>query len=145
MRGLSAAAALLAIAACTGPAGAQAAGDAFAGTWAFQTEPYTAGQGQVGAVMSGIAIIAPEQNHRYDIRMLVHEYISQGERSVLLTARETCHGEVQEAQFSITCEMAEPLEGYQPDTFVVQAGEADELLGVLTSASSAQVTFSRLR
>ena len=138
------AAALLAATACTEPAGAQA-GDAYAGTWAFQTEPYGAGQRQVAAVMSGVAIITPAGGARYDIKLVAHEYITQGAQSVLLTARERCQGEVQEAQFNITCELAEPLEGYEPDNFLVQSGEADQLVGVLTSAASAQVTFTRVR
>lgn len=141
MRALAFAAAL---AAMTGVAHAQA-GDAYVGTWAFQTQPYEAGQAQVMAIMSGTAVITAAARDRYDIKLLVHEYVTQGERSLTLTARENCRGEVQDGQFSITCEMAEPLEGYQPDSFVLQQGEADELLGVLASASSAQVTFSRLR
>ncbi len=144
MRGLTMAAALLVTAACTGPAGAQA-GDAYTGTWAFQTAPYGAGQGEVAALMSGVAIITPASNSRYDIKLVAHEYVTQGAQSALLTARESCHGEVQEAQFNITCEMAEPLEGYEPDNFLVQAGEADQLVGVLASAASAQVTFTRVR
>lgn len=146
MRGWTIAAALLAATACTGPAGAQAeAGDAYVGTWAFQTAPYAAAQGQVAAVMSGVAVVTPGADHQYDIRLIAHEYITQGARSVMLTARETCRGEVQDAQFAITCQMAEPLEGYQPDAFVLQAGEADEMLGVVSNDSSPQVTFTRLR
>ena len=86
MRGLAVGTALLAIAACTGSAGAQAT-DAYVGTWAFQTSPYTAGNGQVGAVMSGVAVMAAGENHRYDIRMLVHEYITRGAQSVVKIRR----------------------------------------------------------
>ena len=42
-------------------------------------------------------------------------------------------------------QMAEPLECYEPDTFVLQAGEADQLVGVLQSNDTSQVTFSRIR
>jgi hypothetical protein len=132
-----------ALAAMTGVAHAQAS-DPYVGTWAFQTQPYEAGQAQVMAIMSGVAVITPGAGNRYDIKLLANEYVTQGQQSLMLTARENCHGEVQDGQFAITCEMAEPLEGYEPDTFVVQQGEADEMLGVLSSASSAQVTFSRL-
>jgi hypothetical protein len=145
MRAMTIAAALVA-AACgaPAPAGAQS-GDAYAGTWAFQTEPYTAASGAVAAVMSGVAIISANGGEGYAIRLLSHEYVTQGAQSVMLTARQTCRGEVQGAQFNISCEMAEPLEGYTPDNFVLQAGEADQLLGVLASGASAQVTFSRVR
>lgn len=141
MRGLALAAALLAM---TGVSYAQNA-DPYVGNWAFQTEPYAAGQGEVMAMMSGVAIVTDGAGGHYDIKLLSHEYITQGTRSVTLTARQNCQGEPQGGQFSITCEMAEPLEGYQPDSFVLQQGEADEMMGVLASASSAQVTFSRLR
>jgi hypothetical protein len=141
MRALALAAALTAM---TGAASAQN-GDPYVGTWAFQTQPYEAGQAQVMAIMSGVAVITDGAGDRYDIKLLAQEYITQGQQSLTLTARENCQGEVQDGQFSVTCALAEPLEGYQPDSFVLQQGEADEMLGVLASASSAQVTFSRLR
>lgn len=148
MRGLMIAAAAV-LAACTAaaptPAGAQATGD-LAGTWAFQTQSY--GNEQVGAVMSGVAIMTGSAPNRYDIRLLTNELMvnrATGE-SRLLTARQTCTGEMDGGQFSIACQMAEPLEGYSPDNFVLQAGEnADQLVGALSSATSATVTFTRTR
>lgn len=134
----------VALATMTGAAHAQSA-DPYVGTWAFQTQPYSAGQGGVLAVMSGVAVISDGAGENYQIKLLAHEFITQGERSLTLTARQNCEGEVQGGQFSISCELAEPLEGYQPDAFVLQQGEADEMMGVLASAASAQVTFSRLR
>ena len=41
---------------------------------------------------------------------------------------------------------AEPLDGYEPDNFILQPGEgSDQLVGALSSATSATVTFNRLR
>ena len=143
MRGASIAAALMLSAACTGQAGAQVDGT-FQGTWALQSEPYSAGAGTV-AIMSGVAVMRPESSG-YAIQLLINELVTQGAQSVTITARETCRGAMDGAQFNITCEMAEPLEGYAPDTFVLQAGEnADQLVGALVSSSSSQVTFTRLR
>lgn len=130
-------------AACSQPATAQVDAS-LDGVWAFQTQPYAAGQG-VGAVMSGVAILRAEASG-YAIQLLANELVTQGDRSVTITARETCRGEWQDAQFMINCELAEPLEGYQPDNFVLQAGEgADQLIGVLSSTASAQATFTRVR
>ncbi|MEZ5995070.1 MAG: hypothetical protein R3C25_04895 [Hyphomonadaceae bacterium] len=147
MRGLLAAAALALATACSAPqqAAAQASGD-FSGTWAFQTQSY--GSDQVGAVMSGAAILTSgaTQGH-YDVRLLAHELLVNRDtgQSRMLTARETCTGVDDGAQVTITCQMAEPLEGYSPDDFVLQRGEADELVGVLGSNANSQVTFTRLR
>lgn len=115
----------------------------FEGVWAFQTQPYVAGPGTV-ALMSGAAQMRAESGG-YAIQLVAHELITQGGQSALITARETCRGELESAQFTITCELAEPLEGYAPDTFVLQAGEPDQLVGVLESAASGQVTFTRIR
>ncbi|MFN3463392.1 MAG: hypothetical protein ACK4X1_04880 [Terricaulis sp.] len=120
-------------------------GDAFEGTWAFQTQSY--GTEQVGAIMSGAAVITREAPNRYAIRLLANERLVNRDtgQGAFLTARQTCTGVNDDGQFTITCQMAEPLEGYQPDNFVLQAGEADQLVGVLNSNASSQVTFSRLR
>jgi hypothetical protein len=134
---LFAAAAALALAA---PASAQQASD-LTGTWAFQTAPY--GNEQFGIVMSGVAVIAGE-----DVRLLANELIIEraSGRSQTLTARQTCRAENADGQISITCQMAEPLQGYEPDNFILQPGEgSDQLVGALSSATSATVTFTRLR
>jgi hypothetical protein len=126
------------------PASAQS-DDPFAGTWAFQTMSY--GSEQVGAIMSGAAIVRRAATNRYDIQLLANERLvnrATGE-TMLLTARQTCTGERDGGQFMIECQLAEPLEGYEPDNFVLQQGEADQLVGVLSSNASPQVTFTRLR
>lgn len=142
MRGFLIAAALVAVA--TPMASAQSR-DAFAGTWAFQTESY--GTEQVGAIMSGAAVITRQAANRYSIQLISNERLVNREtnQSAFLTARQTCTGANDDSQFTITCQMAEPLEGYEPDTFVLQTGEADQLVGVLQSNDTSQVTFSRIR
>jgi len=145
MRGMMIAAALLAACSATTQAGAQGADD-YAGTWAFQTTLY--GSQQVGAYMSGVAVMSRTGAGRYDIRLMANERLVNrltGETR-LLVAHQTCTGEQIGAQFSITCQLAEPLEGYQPDNFLLQQGEeAGQLVGVLDSANHAQVTFTRMR
>lgn len=142
MRGLMIAAAMFA--ACAAPASAQTGGD-LSGTWAFQTQSY--GTEQVGAVMSGAAVFTASAPNRYDIRLLTHELLVNRDtgQSRLLTARQNCTGVNEDGQINVTCRMAEAVEGYEPDNFVLQTGETDQLLGVLSSATSAQVTFSRMR
>ncbi|MEZ5956483.1 MAG: hypothetical protein R3C27_04640 [Hyphomonadaceae bacterium] len=143
MRGfLIATAALVALAA---PMASAQSRDAFTGTWAFQTESY--GTEQVGAIMSGAAVITRQAADRYSIQLLSNERLVNREtgQGAFLTARQNCTGSNDDGQFTITCQMAEPLEGYAPDTFVLQAGEADQLVGVLQSNDSSQVTFSRIR
>lgn len=125
------------------PASAQA-NDPFTGTWAFQTASY--GDERVGAIMSGAAVITRGANG-YDIRLIANERLvnrDSGE-TAFLVARQNCTGVTDSGQFTITCQMAEAVEGYQPDGFVLQAGEADQMVGVLNSNNSSQVTFSRLR
>jgi hypothetical protein len=142
MRGILTAAVLAAMAAA--PASAQSS-DAYSGTWAFQTQIY--GDQQYAVSMSGVAVINPAAPGRYDIQLIAHELITEraSGRANMLTARQTCTGETNGGQFNIACQMAEPVEGYQPDNFVLQTGEADQLVGVLSSAASGQVTFDRLR
>jgi hypothetical protein len=140
---------MIAAAACAllaAPASAQTESNGFAGTWAFQTEPY--GNDQFGVIMSGVAVATASAPNRYDIRLLSNELIIQrtSGQSQTLTARQACSGEYDGAQFSITCQLSEPLEGYEPDNFLLQAGsDADQLVGVLNSAASSQVTFTRMR
>jgi hypothetical protein len=143
MRGFLIAA--VALAACSAPMAHAQAGDAFAGTWAFQTVSY--GDERVGAIMSGVAVISAGAPNRYDIRLLSNERLVNRDtgESVFLTARQTCTGQNDDGQFTVTCQLAEPLEGYEPDNFALQAGEADQLVGVLNSQASPQVTFTRLR
>jgi hypothetical protein len=142
MRGfLIAAAALVAFAAS--PAKAQSS-DPFEGTWAFQTASY--GDEQIGAIMSGAAVITRQSGDRYAVRLIANERLVQREtgQSMFLVARQNCTGENDGGQFTITCQLAEAVEGYEPDNFVLQQGEANQLVGVLRSNASPQVTFSRL-
>ncbi len=144
-------AAFAALAACTvaapGPADAQS-GDPYSGTWAFQTQPY--GNEQAGVIMSGAAIITHTRGDDYGVRLTANELIilrASGE-SRMLTAHQRCTGKRSGAVLNVTCELAEPLEGYQPDNFILQVGEGEQdgqLVGALDSAASTQVTFSRVR
>lgn len=130
----------LALSAAT-PAAAQTSD--LSGTWAFQTEPY--GDDQVAVAMSGVAVITAVAPRRYDVRLLAQELLVYARnRTQLITARQNCTGDVDDGQISISCELSEPVEGYAPDNFVLQQSGDGELSGVLTSASTAQVTFSRL-
>jgi hypothetical protein len=97
--------------------------------------------------MSGTAVITLAGQDRYDIRLLTNELIIQRQtgRTQLITARQTCTGDAAGGQVNISCQMAEPLQGYEPDNFVLQQGERDQMVGVLSSASSSQVTFTRMR
>lgn len=144
-------AAFAALAACTAaaPTGAEAqAADPFSGTWAFQTQPY--GNEQAGVIMSGAAIITHTRGDDYSVRLTANELIilrATGE-SRMITAYQACQGKRSAAVLNITCEMAEPMEGYQPDNFILQTGEGEQdgqLVGALDSAASTQVTFSRVR
>jgi hypothetical protein len=137
---LIAAAALMA---CAAPASAQTR-DAFEGTWAFQTTSY--GTEQIGAIMSGAAVITRASADRYTIRLISNERLVNRDtgQGAFLTARQNCTGENADGQFTISCQMAEAVDGYEPDNFVLQAGEANQLVGVLSSNTSSQVTFSRL-
>ena len=142
MRRLILAAALIVLAA---PAHAQQTND-LSGTWAFQTASY--GNEQFGVIMSGAAVFTATAPNRYDVRLIANERIVQRETSQfrLLVARQICAAENQDGQIAITCQLSEPVEGYEPDNFALQAGEnADELVGALSSGSSPQVTFTRLR
>lgn len=143
MRGMTTAVLLAAALAAT-PASAQS-GDSLTGTWAFQTQMY--GDAQFAVAMSGVAIVSLAAPGRYDVRLIAHELITEraSGRANMITARETCTGEQTGGQFNIACQMAEPLAGYEPDNFVLQQGEADQLVGVLSSATSGQVTFTRVR
>lgn len=133
----------LALAALSAPASAQQ--QDLSGTWAFQTQDY--GNQQYAVAMSGVAIMTATAPGRYDIRLVANELLGERAtgRSQLITARQTCTGEEDGPQFTIRCQMAEPLEGYEPDNFLLQRGDADQLVGVLNSATSGQVTFTRVR
>ena len=119
----------------------------YAGTWGFQSEDY--GNDDYGVAMSGVAVItASSRPNRYDIRLLTQEMITQRESGMthMLVAHENCTGDGANGQLAITCEMAEPLANYQPDSFVLQPGENnDQLVGALSSASNGSTTFNRLR
>ncbi|UPT64337.1 MAG: hypothetical protein M0D54_07325 [Hyphomonadaceae bacterium JAD_PAG50586_4] len=144
MRAIMAAAAFGLMSAMAAPALAQS-GDDYSGTWAFQTEPY--GDEQFGVLMSGAAIVQSSGRNRYQIQLLSNEIIieRQTARSSLVSARQNCTGVVEDGQINIDCELAEPVEGYQPDNFVLQRSSPTQLQGVLASAASAQVTFNRVR
>lgn len=133
------------LAAMAAPSASAQSRDAYEGTWAFQTASY--GTEQVGAIMSGAAVITRDAANRYSIRLIANERLVNRDtgEGAFLTARQNCTGANDDGQFTITCQLAEPLEGYQPDTFVLQTGEADQLVGVLQSNNSSQVTFSRMR
>jgi hypothetical protein len=79
--------------------------------------------------------------------LLTHELLVNRDtgQSRLLTARQNCTGVNEDGQINVTCRMAEAVEGYEPDNFVLQTGQTDQLVGVLSSATSAQITFSRMR
>jgi hypothetical protein len=143
MRALIWAAALVCLTAA--PASAQQTND-LSGTWAFQTASY--GNEQFGVIMSGAAVFTATAPNRYDVRLIANERIVQRETSQyrMLVARQNCTAENQDGQIAITCQLSEPVEGYSPDNFALQAGEnADELVGALSTGSSPQVTFTRLR
>ena len=133
------------LAAMAAPSASAQSRDAYEGTWAFQTASY--GTEQVGAIMSGAAVITRDAANRYSIRLIANERLVNRDtgEGAFLTARQNCTGANDDGQFTISCQLAEPLEGYQPDTFVLQTGEADQLVGVLQSNNSSQVTFSRMR
>ena len=125
---------------------AAASAPTYVGTWGFQSEDY--GTDDYGAVMSGVAVITQGEGGRYVIRLLAQELVTQREsgQTHLLVAHEACTGDPTGGQFTITCQLAEPLQGYQPDTFILQQGDtADQLVGALSSASSGQTTFNRMR
>jgi hypothetical protein len=132
-------------AALSAPASAQTAND-LSGTWAFQTATY--GNEQFGVIMSGAAVFTATAPNRYDVRLISNERIVQRDTAQyrMLTARQSCTAENADGQITMTCQLSQPLEGYEPDNFLLQAGEsADELVGVLNSAATPEVTFSRLR
>jgi hypothetical protein len=121
---------------------ARAQPDNLAGAWAFQSEPY--GNEQFAVSMSGAAVWEEARNGRYAIRLTANELIVErtSNRSRIITAHQNCSGERDGAQIAISCEMAEPLEGYTPDAFLLQASDG-QLAGVLNSGP--QVTFARVR
>lgn len=145
MRGLLIASAVAIAALLATPASAQRSGDPFAGTWAFQTTSY--GDERVGAIMSGAAVITRAGRDRYTIRLVANERLVNSEtgQQAFLTARQNCTGQNDAGQFTITCQLSEPVQGYEPDNFVLQVGETDQLVGVLRSQASPQVMFSRVR
>jgi len=142
-------AAFAALAACTAAApnaGAQS-GDAFAGTWAFQSQPY--GNEQFGVIMSGAMIATHTRGDAYAVRLTANELIisrTDGQ-SRLLTAHQTCEGARSGEVFNITCTIAEAPEGYAADNFILQRGEGEQegqLVGAM-SGNGVQVTFARVR
>jgi hypothetical protein len=137
----------MALAAITA-APAQAQSNPFTGTWAFQTEDY--GSESIVVTLSGAAIIT-HNGARYDIRLVAHEQASvqqpvmEGEDTEIVAAHQRCTGEADGAQFTITCEIVDAPESYAPDNFVLQVDAPGRMVGVLQSASTGQVTFTRVR
>lgn len=128
------------------PAQAQS-NDPFAGTWAFQSQPY--GNEQFGVIMSGAMTATRERGDAYAVRLTANELIiARGDgQSRMLTAHQICRGERSGEVFNITCQITEAPEGYQPDNFILQRGEGEQesqLVGAMTG-NGAQVTFSRVR
>ncbi len=140
MRKLWIAAAVLGLTA-NAPALAQSA--SMEGTYAFQTEPY--GDEQFAVSMSGAAIVRGAARGRVAIRLTANEMIVEraSKRSRLITAHQNCTGVRDGAQISVSCEMAQPLEGYTPDSFLLQPGENGQWAGVINGSS--QVTFAPVR
>ena len=65
--------ALAALSLTAAPAAAQA-GNAYAGTWAFQTEDY--GNEDYSVIMSGVAVVTPASTpNRYRVQVLAQESI----------------------------------------------------------------------
>ncbi len=116
--------------------------DGLTGIWAFQSEPY--GNEQFAVSMSGAALIGEAERGRLDIRLTANEMIVEraSNRSRLITAHQNCTGERDGSLIAISCEMAEPLEGYTPDAFLLQSSDG-QLAGVLNTGP--QVTFARVR
>lgn len=142
--------AVLAVAAClAAPAYAQtqpAAVSSYAGTWGFQSEDY--GNDDYGLAMSGVAVITQEQGNRYDVRLLAQQQLTAREsgETHMLVAHENCTGDASNGQLAITCQLADPVQNYQPDSFVLQRGDnADQLVGTVTSQQNGQATFNRVR
>lgn len=140
-------AACAALAALAAPAASAQSGDAFAGTWAFQSQPY--GNEQFGVIMSGAMSATHERGDAYAIRLTANELIiSRADgQSRMLTAHQTCRGQRSGEVLNITCELAQAPEGYAPDNFILQRGEGEEegqLVGAM-SGNGVQVTFSRVR
>lgn len=123
---------------------AQSSSGRFAGTWAFQTTAYGQDMG-VARALSGSAIIS-RSGSGYDIRLAAHEIEvgADGAGAILSAVRERCRGDVQGAQMTITCTLVNETSNYQPDNFVVQAGEDGQLVGILTSVASSEVVFTRV-
>lgn len=116
----------------------------YVGTWAFQTNAYGQDQGAARA-LSGSAVIR-RSGGGYDVRLVAHEIEigPDGSGTILSAVRERCRGALEGAQLTITCELAEEVPNYQPDNFVLQAGEDGQLVGVMSSVTSGEVVFTRV-
>jgi hypothetical protein len=142
-------AAFAALAACTAaaPAADAQAGDPYAGTWAFQSQPY--GNEQFGVIMSGAMVATHASGDAYTVRLTANEMIiarADGQTR-LLTAHQTCTGARSGEVLNITCEIADAPEGYAADNFVLQRGEGEQdgqLVGAM-AGNGVQVTFTRVR
>jgi hypothetical protein len=144
--------AVLAAAAClAAPAHAQtqpAAASSYAGTWGFQSEDY--GNDDYGLAMSGVAVITPAQGaNRYNISLLTQQQLTEREsgETHTLVVHEACTGDASNGQLAISCQLADPVQNNQPDSFLLQRGDnADQMVGALTtSQSNGETTFNRVR
>jgi len=143
-------AALAAAVSLATPAYAQtqpAAASSYAGTWGFQSEDY--GNDDYGLAMSGVAVIAPAQApNRYTISLLTQQQLTEREsgETHTLVAHETCTGDASNGQLAITCQLADPTQNQQPDSFLLQRGDSvDQMVGALTtSQQNGETTFNRL-
>jgi hypothetical protein len=142
-------AAFATLAACTAaaPNADAQSGDPYAGTWAFQSQPY--GNEQFGVIMSGAMVATHTRGETYAVRLTANELIvsREGGQSRMLTAQQTCEGMRTGEVFNITCTLTEAPDGYQPDNFILQRGEGEQegqLVGAMTG-NGTQVTFSRVR
>src|SRR6185312_3542014 len=119
----------------------------YAGTWGFQSEDY--GNDDYGLAMSGVAVITPTQApNRYTISLLTQQQLTEREsgETHTLVAHETCTGDASNGQLAITCQLADPAQSRQPDSFLLQRGDnADQMVGALTTAQqNGETTFNRV-
>jgi hypothetical protein len=149
MRNILVAAAAAACAAMPAFAQTQTAASAapYAGTWGFQSEDD--GNDDYGLAMSGVAVITPAQGaNRYNISLLTQQQLTEREsgETHTLVAHETCLGDASNGQLAISCQLADPVQNNQPDSFLLQRGDnADQMVGALTtSQANGETTFNRV-
>src|SRR5262249_13214361 len=110
-----------------------AAASSYAGTWGLHSED--SGNDDYGLVLSGVAVTTQAAAHRYSISLLTQQQLTEREsgETHMLVAHETCTGDASNGQLAISCQLADPLQNYQPDSFLLQRGDsADQMVGALT-------------